>query len=98
MKFLAMKKMYLLTSMLLVLCFIQDTFAQQIKMNPYKYETTKIVVCKNGAVVSAQALASQVGVNILKEGVMQLMRPLQHNFRWQLYFLRLAISVAVDLW
>src|SRR5665647_503964 len=68
MKFLAMKKMYLLTSTLFVFCFVQDIFAQQIKLNPYKYETTKIVVCKNGAVVSANALASQVGVNILKEG------------------------------
>jgi gamma-glutamyltranspeptidase/glutathione hydrolase len=68
MKFLAMKKMYLLTSMLFVFCFMQNTFAQQIKLNPYKYQTNKIIVCKNGAVVTAQALASQVGVNILKEG------------------------------
>ncbi len=40
----------------------------QTKINPYKYETVKTQVCKNGAVVSAHALASQVGVNILKAG------------------------------
>ena len=40
----------------------------QTKINPYKYETVKTQVCKNGAVVSAHALASQVGINILKAG------------------------------
>ena len=38
------------------------------KLNAYEYETNKNVVCKNGAVVSAHALASNVGVHILKLG------------------------------
>jgi gamma-glutamyltranspeptidase / glutathione hydrolase len=38
------------------------------KFNPYKYEANKKIVCNNGAVVSAHALASKVGVNILKQG------------------------------
>src|SRR6476659_1971528 len=38
------------------------------KLNAYRYETNKNVVCKNGAVVSAHALASKVGVAILKKG------------------------------
>ncbi len=43
------------------------SFAQQ-KLNPFKYTTNKSIDCKNGAVVSAHALASEVGVNILKQG------------------------------
>lgn len=46
---------------------MQTTNAQG-KFNPYKYETKKDIVCKNGAVVSAHTLASEVGVNILKQG------------------------------
>ncbi|HZH96535.1 MAG TPA: gamma-glutamyltransferase, partial [Flavisolibacter sp.] len=37
-------------------------------LNPYKYGITKNVTAKNGAVVSAHALASKVGVAILKAG------------------------------
>ena len=48
-------------------CFIQMGYSQQ-QLNPYGYEINKNVVCKSGAVVSAHSLASQVGVNILKEG------------------------------
>ena len=40
----------------------------QIKLNPYKYTITKEIVCNKGAVVSAHALASQVGLQILKNG------------------------------
>jgi gamma-glutamyltranspeptidase / glutathione hydrolase len=39
-----------------------------MQLDPYKYATNKYVTCKNGAVVSAHALASRVGVNILKAG------------------------------
>ncbi len=46
---------------------ISFSFAQN-KLDAYHYETNKNIVCKNGAVVSAHALASQVGVNILKQG------------------------------
>ncbi|MEO6288625.1 MAG: gamma-glutamyltransferase, partial [Ginsengibacter sp.] len=42
--------------------------AQQNKLNHFSYKTNKNISCKYGAVVSAHALASQVGVNILKEG------------------------------
>jgi gamma-glutamyltranspeptidase/glutathione hydrolase len=36
--------------------------------NPYQYSSTKKVLAKNGAVVSAHPLASQVGLAILKRG------------------------------
>jgi gamma-glutamyltranspeptidase / glutathione hydrolase len=62
-----MKKIHLSTSIFFVLCAVQFINAQ-IKINPYQYKTTKDIVCNNGAVVSAHALASEVGVNILKEG------------------------------
>ena len=52
----------------LVLCISSIASAQQNKLNAYNYKTHKIVSCKQGAVVSAHALASQIGVNILKEG------------------------------
>ena len=42
--------------------------SQDIKLNPYNYEITKSIICKNGAVVSAHTLASQVGVSILQQG------------------------------
>ncbi|MEO6188071.1 MAG: gamma-glutamyltransferase [Ginsengibacter sp.] len=42
--------------------------AQQKAINGFDYKTEKIVECQHGAVVSAHALASQVGVQILKEG------------------------------
>lgn len=38
------------------------------ELNAFDYEITKEVTAKNGAVVSAHPLASEVGVNILKEG------------------------------
>ena len=38
------------------------------ELNAFKYEITKGVTAKNGAVVSAHPLASEVGVNILKAG------------------------------
>ncbi|MGH2648698.1 MAG: gamma-glutamyltransferase [Ginsengibacter sp.] len=53
--------------MFFVIGFVQLTYAQT-KFNSYKYKTDKNVVCKNGAVVSAHALASETGINILKEG------------------------------
>src|SRR5665647_2285117 len=42
--------------------------AHQQKLNAYNYESNKNIQVKNGAVVSAHSLASEVGVNILKEG------------------------------
>jgi gamma-glutamyltranspeptidase/glutathione hydrolase len=62
-----MKKIMIPAFLVLAVSVAQFTFAQQ-KLNPYKYEVHKKVVCKNGVVVSANALASEVGVNILKQG------------------------------
>ena len=42
--------------------------AQSLKINPYNYQIKKNIECRNGAVVSAHTLASEVGVQILKEG------------------------------
>ncbi|MEP6950213.1 MAG: gamma-glutamyltransferase [Ginsengibacter sp.] len=70
-----MKKIYLPLLTGIFCCITEFAFSQQPsskmdnkKFNPYKYETSKNVVCNNGAVVSAHALASKVGVNILKQG------------------------------
>src|SRR6185312_16224549 len=52
---------------LLIVYSFQIASAQQ-PINPYQYKTNKKVICKNGAVVSAHALASEIGVNILKQG------------------------------
>ena len=38
------------------------------QINPYNYKINKRIECKNGAVVSAHALASEAGVQMLKEG------------------------------
>ena len=40
----------------------------QPDLNPYQFKPVKKITCTNGAVVSAHALASAVGVNILKQG------------------------------
>ena len=63
-----MKKIVASSILAIAFSSFQLNYAQSVKINPYKYETNKTVVCKNGAVVSAHALASEVGVNILKEG------------------------------
>jgi gamma-glutamyltranspeptidase / glutathione hydrolase len=70
-----MKKILVISFLFIFCCLSQYAFAQQSshkmtnqKFNPYEYETRKNVTCKNGAVVSAHALASEVGVDILKEG------------------------------
>lgn len=39
-----------------------------ININPYQYTIQKKIICENGAVVSAHSLASQVGLQILKQG------------------------------
>src|SRR5664279_217219 len=62
-----MKKIILPLLLSLILSPFPLVYAQ-VKINPYKYETNKTVVCKNGDVVSAHALASEVGVSILKQG------------------------------
>ena len=54
--------------MFLFIFFINKRSAAQKNYNAYNYKTKKDVTCKNGAVVSAHALASEVGVSILKQG------------------------------
>ncbi len=70
-----MKKIRILSWMFFFCCFVLFAGARQPsrkmhneKFNPYKYKTNKNVICGNGAVVSAHALASQAGVTILKQG------------------------------
>lgn len=63
-----MKKIFITLIYCLFFSYLQNVHAQSEKINPYNYQVTKKVVCKNGAVVSAHALASEVGVNILQEG------------------------------
>ncbi len=54
--------------MFLFIFFINKRSAAQKNYNAYNYYTKKDVTCKNGAVVSAHALASEAGVSILKQG------------------------------
>jgi len=70
-----MKIKYFLNLLYIVYSLIEVACAQQtsnkkyyLNLNPYKYKTSKNITCKNGAVVSAHALASKVGVTILKQG------------------------------
>jgi len=63
-----MKKKIFLFLFTFIICSFQIASAQQQVLNPYQYKTSKKVICKNGAVVSAHALASEIGVNILKQG------------------------------
>ncbi len=50
-----------------IICCTQVIYSQQ-KIDAFHYEGKKEITCRNGVVVSAHALASKVGVNILKEG------------------------------
>ena len=43
-------------------------FAQNVKVDAYHYQAKKTIECKNGAVVSAHPLASEVGLQMLKKG------------------------------
>ena len=54
----------------LIFIFFSNTIvlSQNIKVDAYHYQAKKNIECKNGAVVSAHTLASEVGVQILKEG------------------------------
>jgi gamma-glutamyltranspeptidase / glutathione hydrolase len=62
-----MKRINFFLLLICIACSHQGAYTQ-LKFNPYQYETHKQIVCKSGAVVSAHALASEVGANILKEG------------------------------
>ena len=62
-----MKRINFLLFAFCIACSYHVAYTQP-KFNPFEYETHKEIVCKNGAVVSAHALASEVGTDILKEG------------------------------
>lgn len=55
-------------SVFLGLLFISLSGNAQITIDPFHYKIEKALTCKNGAVVSAHSLASQVGTYILKKG------------------------------
>lgn len=57
----------LLTALALTVSILYSSVQAQ-KINAVSYTIQKKVECTNGAVVSAHPLASQVGVNILKQG------------------------------
>jgi len=66
-----MKKIFLLSLSGIIMCI--DCYSQKIaalksEINPYAYNIQKNVQCKNGAVVSAHALASKAGVMMLEQG------------------------------
>ncbi|MEO9003840.1 MAG: gamma-glutamyltransferase [Ginsengibacter sp.] len=56
--------------LIFILCYSTLLFScgGQQKTGPYPFKTAKNIECKNGAVVSASAIASDVGVSILKQG------------------------------
>jgi len=49
-------------------CYSQSNAAFRSEINPYSYKVEKNLQVKNGAVVSAHALASKVGAMILQQG------------------------------
>ena len=53
---------------LILIIKISNTAAQNSKIDPYHYQIKKNITCKNGAVVSAHTLASEAGLQILKDG------------------------------
>lgn len=57
-----------LLSFLVINLFVFLGSAKAQKLNAFSYAIQKKVECSKGAVVSAHPLASQVGVNILKQG------------------------------
>lgn len=63
-----MAKTNMFRFILFLLCVSSTSCAQQNILNPYNYKTSKTEMCNHGAVVSAHALASHVGVNILRAG------------------------------
>jgi gamma-glutamyltranspeptidase / glutathione hydrolase len=61
--------LFLLTGLLLFSCHsTKKAGVETGSYNPYNYKIEKKVIADNGAVVSAHALASKVGVGILKQG------------------------------
>lgn len=61
-----MQKTYL--ALFLFLIFSCSASKRIVEINPYRYNISKKITGKNGAVVSAHPLASKVGVEIMKQG------------------------------
>ena len=54
--------------LLLVILFFNTSLAGAQKIDPFHFQLQKKITCTKGAVVSANALASKVGVQILQQG------------------------------
>lgn len=63
-----MKRIGIAVTILLLSVWMEYSGAQTVPLDPFHYVTHKTIVGSNGAVVSAHALASQVGLDILKQG------------------------------
>ncbi len=63
-----MVKSYALRLSVFAICSSLISCGQQQGIDGFNYKTQKIVECEHGAVVSAHALASEVGVHILQMG------------------------------
>src|ERR1700741_536572 len=59
--------LFFLAAIVLFSCYSSRNVTGTV-INPYKYDIQKSVIADNGTVVSAHALASKVGVSILKKG------------------------------
>src|SRR4030095_10912203 len=57
---------FVFSILLLITCLLSSLLSSSQPGN--KYRPVKQVFCRNGAVVSANALASQAGIQMLKEG------------------------------
>ncbi|NDE11293.1 MAG: gamma-glutamyltransferase, partial [Chitinophagia bacterium] len=57
-----------LVRLLLIFILMPVSMAKAQNIDPFYYKQQKKVNCSNGAVVSANALASKVGVTILLKG------------------------------
>jgi len=57
-----------LVRLLLIVLLMPVSMARAQKIDPFHYQQQKKVTCTKGAVASANALASKVGVSILKKG------------------------------
>jgi gamma-glutamyltranspeptidase/glutathione hydrolase len=54
--------------LLLIILFFNTSIAGAQKIDPFHFQLQKKITCTKGAVVSANALASKVGVQILQQG------------------------------
>ena len=60
--------LYILSFCVFISCNVTKKSAEANVINPYQYSIQKKFIGKNGAVVSAHPLASQVGVSVMQKG------------------------------